>query len=53
MAENKKRLKELDEDKLGAYFIYNICCSPVIKEYQGLSEFVRFSKGLLPPQYLE
>lgn len=52
MAENKKRLKELDEDKLGAYFIYNICCSPVVKEYQGLSELVRYSKGLLPPQYL-
>ena len=52
MAENKKRLKELNEDKLGAYFIYNICCSPVIKEFQSLSEFVRYSKGLLPPQYL-
>ena len=52
MAENKKRLKELNEDKLGAYFIYNICNSVVIKEYQSLSEFVRYSKGLLPPQYL-
>lgn len=43
-----KRYKELNEDKLGAYYIYNIFSSKVVNEYPGLTEFILYSNSLLP-----
>lgn len=47
-----RRYQELNEDKLGAYYIYNIFGSKLVEEYPGISEFVLYSRALLPSTFL-
>lgn len=47
-----KRYQELNEDKLGVYYIYNIFGSKLVAEYPGIAEFIVYSRALLPNEFL-
>ena len=47
-----KRYQELNEDKLGVYYIYNIFASKLVAEYPGIAEFIVYSRALLPNEFL-